>query len=181
MTQTNANVLIADDDRMIRSVLQAKFEAFGLTALVCADGQEAIILAARVKFALIILDLRMPKLNGLLVCEQIRKLPNNARTPVVMLTAIHETEAATAGERVGVTAFYTKPFRASLLVSDLSKFLPISHTVREAIEREAERARRISCSLPNHSDHIDTARSDSDNVLDRGAYLLGLLRGRPSY
>ena len=63
------NVIVADDDPMIRSVLQAKLETLGLNVFLTADGLEAVGLASRIPAALIILDLKMPKLNGLLACE----------------------------------------------------------------------------------------------------------------
>jgi two-component system, OmpR family, alkaline phosphatase synthesis response regulator PhoP len=113
---TVGNVIVADDDPMIRSVLQAKLETLGLNVFLTADGLEAVGLASRIPAALIILDLKMPKLNGLLACERIRQMPCNAQTPVAILTSTHEKSAEAAGLMAGATVFFTKPFRASLLM-----------------------------------------------------------------
>ena len=128
-TAAVGNVIIADDDRMIRSVLQAKLEALGLNVFVAADGMEAVGLASRIPAVLIILDLKMPKLNGLLACERIREMPCNAQTPIAILTSTQEKTAEVAGLKAGATAFFTKPFRAPLLLHELARFLPISDAV----------------------------------------------------
>jgi CheY-like chemotaxis protein len=64
---------------MIRSVLRAKLEAPDLNVFVAGDGLEAVELASRVRAVLIILDLQMPRLNGMLACQRIRQQPGNAQ------------------------------------------------------------------------------------------------------
>jgi CheY-like chemotaxis protein len=173
-----SNVIVADDDPMIRSVLQSKLEALGLNVFLTADGMEAIGLASRVSAVLIILDLKMPKLNGLLACERIRMMPCNARTPIVILTSTHEKSAEEAGLRAGATAFHTKPFRAPLLLHELARFLPISDAVRAAVRRDAERALEIAQDASKPPDPYEAQKnSQADNLLNRGKYILDTLRG----
>jgi CheY-like chemotaxis protein len=172
------NVIVADDDPMIRSVLQAKLETLGLNVFLTADGLEAVGLASRIPAALIILDLKMPKLNGLLACERIRQLPCNARTPIAILTSTHEKSAEAAGLMAGATVFFTKPFRASLLMNELVRYLPISDAVRGDLRREAERVSEIAQTAPKAADpHGGRANAQSDDALDRGKYILDTLRG----
>jgi DNA-binding response OmpR family regulator len=172
------NVIIADDDRMIRSVLQAKLEALGLNVFVTADGMEATGLASRIPAVLIILDLKMPKLNGLLACERIREMPCNARTPIAILTSTHEKSAEVAGLRAGATAFFTKPFRAPLLLHELARFLPISEALRAAIRRDAERVLEIAQDASKAPDPYESRENNqADSLLKRGKYIIDTLRG----
>jgi CheY-like chemotaxis protein len=175
---TVGNVIVADDDPMIRSVLQSKLETLGLNVFLTADGQEAVGLASRIPAALIILDLKMPKLNGLLACERIRQMPCNARTPIAILTSAQEKSAEAAGLMAGATVFFTKPFRASLLMNELVRYLPISDAVRGALRREAERVSEIAQTAAKATDpHGTLANAPSDDSLDRGKYILDTLRG----
>jgi CheY-like chemotaxis protein len=137
-------VIVADDDPIIRSVLRAAFEAIGLNVFVADNGQEAVRLAARFQAALIILDLKMPQLDGLGACHQIRQLPGNAQTPIVMLTASVGRNFEAAASSVGVTRYHVKPFRTPLLMQAVSRFLPISDAARDLIRRDADRANRIA-------------------------------------
>jgi DNA-binding response OmpR family regulator len=177
-TAAVGNVIIADDDRMIRSVLQAKLEALDLNVFVAADGMEAVGLASRIPAVLIILDLKMPKLNGLLACERIREMPCNAQTPIAILTSTQEKTAEVAGLKAGATAFFTKPFRAPLLLHELARFLPISDAVRVAVRRDAERALEIAQDASKPPDPYEGRESNqADSLLNRGKYILDTLRG----
>ena len=79
---TVTGIIVADDDGMIRSILRASLDALDLNVFLASDGLEAVELASRIRAALIILDLKMPRMNGMLACQQIRLLPGNARTPI---------------------------------------------------------------------------------------------------
>ena len=172
------NVIVADDDHMIRTVLRGKFEALGLNVFLTADGQEAVGLASRIAAALIILDLKMPKLNGILACERIRQMPCNAQTPIVILTSIQEKSAEAAGLKAGASAFFTKPFVASLLVHQLAQYLPVSDDLRDSLRRDAERAQEIARPAAKATNpYGGLARSESDSPLGQGKYVIDTLRG----
>jgi CheY-like chemotaxis protein len=171
------SVIVADDDAMIRSVLRSSFEAINLNVFVAHDGLEAVRLASRTRAALIILDLKMPQLNGLLACQRIRQLPGNAQTPIVMLTSTGGKEAEAAAVSVGATAYILKPFRAALLLQAVSQFLPISDATRELIRRNADRAGGIAAVAPTSVDYTASAKSNTDGLLDRGKFVLDVLRG----
>ena len=127
---------------------------------------------------LIILDLKMPKLNGLLACERIREMPCNAQTPIAILTSTQEKTAEVAGLKAGATAFFTKPFRAPLLLHELARFLPISDAVRVAVRRDAERALEIAQDASKPPDPYEGRESNqADSLLNRGKYILDTLRG----
>jgi CheY-like chemotaxis protein len=172
-------VIIADDDPMIRSVLRAKLDAINVNVFVTSDGLEAVELASRIRASLIILDLNMPRLNGLLACRRIRQLPGNGRTPIVILTSVPGKEAEAAAAHVGATAFFAKPFRPTLLLQALSQFLPITDETREFIRRNAELVSGIAAPAhkPVAGSTPPSGKSGSGGTLDRGKDILGVLRG----
>jgi CheY-like chemotaxis protein len=71
----------------------------------------------------VLLDIAMPRLNGLQACAAIRNLPGYADVPIVMLTAYDDERFRVAAKRVGATTFITKPFRPSLLLMLLGEYL----------------------------------------------------------
>jgi CheY-like chemotaxis protein len=133
-------VIVADDDSMIRSILKDKLEAIQQDVFLANNGLEAVELASRMQASLVILDVKMPKLDGLLACERIRKLPGYALTPIVMLTFQDTERAQKSASRAGATMFLVKPFGSAALMLALSRYLPINNTTQQAILDNAVRA-----------------------------------------
>ena len=79
-------VIIADNDSMMRGLLRTVMAREGRTLLLCADGSEAVELAAQTLATLVLLDLRMPRMGGIEACLQIRELPRYETVPIVVLT-----------------------------------------------------------------------------------------------
>jgi CheY-like chemotaxis protein len=133
-------VIVADDDPLIRSILKANLEAINQDVVLAYNGLEAVSLAAAMEASLIILDIRMPKLDGVQACQQIRKLPGYALTPIVMLTFDVRPKAQSTSSRAGATMFLVKPFGTATLMLALSKFLPIDSATQQTIHANAIRA-----------------------------------------
>lgn len=108
-------VLIADDDPIVRDLLTAVFEGADLEISTAADGEEAIQEAHRTRPDCIILDVMMPKVDGLAVCRRIRDDPRTAGSRIVMLTA-SPMRAATLWLSAGADACLPKPFGALALM-----------------------------------------------------------------
>ncbi len=170
-------VIVADDDPIIRGILRSKLAAVGQEVFLACDGAEAVALASRMPAAMVILDLKMPRLNGLEACLLIRKLPGYAQTPIVILTANDAQGVEAAATRVGATVFLTKPFRAATLLDVLARFLPMDAATLRTIRDDADRATRIARggSAPAR-DKLPTT-PDPGNPLDRGKTILAVLRG----
>lgn len=108
-------VLIADDDPTVRELLSAVFEGSDLEVSLARDGEEALAAAHRTRPDCVILDVMMPKLDGVSVCRQLRADPRTAQTRIVMLTAsplAGSPEFMTAG----ADAWLPKPFGALALM-----------------------------------------------------------------
>jgi CheY-like chemotaxis protein len=135
-----SGVIAADDDPLIRSILRANLEAVHQDVYPVNNGLEAVELAARMQASLVILDVRMPRLDGLQACARIRKLPGYATTPIVMLTFDQTASAQAAASRAGATMFLVKPFGSAALMLALAQFLPIDPATMKALHATAVRA-----------------------------------------
>jgi CheY-like chemotaxis protein len=135
-----SGVIVADDDPLIRSVLNSKLEAIEQEVFMARDGQEAVTLAGRINASMVILDIRMPRLDGLEACQHIRKMAGYAETPIVMLTFDDPERSRRLASRAGATMFLAKPFGSAALMLALSKYLPIGEAMKQEILSTAVRA-----------------------------------------
>jgi CheY-like chemotaxis protein len=135
-----SGVIVADDDPLIRDILKAKLEALGQDVFLTNNGQEAVELASRMTAALVILDIGMPRLDGIAACGRIRALPGHKETPIVMLTFNDTAEAQAEASRVGASMFLAKPFGSAALMLALSRYLPIDEKTLREIQISAIKA-----------------------------------------
>jgi CheY-like chemotaxis protein len=111
-------VIVADNDSMMRGLLRTLLDQPRRTMLLCVDGLEAVELAAQTLATLVLLDLRMPRLDGIEACFQIRELPRYETVPIVILTVFDGEATRRRALDAGATAFLAKPFsRAQLLLA----------------------------------------------------------------
>lgn len=101
-------VIVAEDHAEMRKMVAAVLRGAGMTVSVARDGKELLELAEREPADLVVSDLSMPKLNGLLAVQKIRRL--HPELPVVVMSAFAVTdEVNAAARRVGAAAVVTKP------------------------------------------------------------------------
>ncbi len=100
-------VLIVDDEKLLVKGIKYNFEQDGYEVVVAYDGEEAIKMAYDKSIDLIILDLMLPKVDGLSVCQKVREFSN---VPIVMLTAKNEDMDKILGLEYGADDYLTKPF-----------------------------------------------------------------------
>ena len=87
-------VLVADDDPAVRQLSRATLERLGLIVVEAADGEQAIDAFKRCQADLVVLDAKMPRLDGFAVCRKIRKLDYGSDVPVIMVTALADSDSA---------------------------------------------------------------------------------------
>ncbi len=104
----NKAFLIVEDEEKVASFIKKGLFTQGYDSVIAPTGREALDLFENQKFDLIILDIGLPDLNGLEVCEQIRK--TNAQIPVLMLTALGSVSDKLSGFEVGTDDYLVKPF-----------------------------------------------------------------------
>lgn len=107
-------ILVVDDDRKTVDLIRLYLEKDGYRVLVAYDGRRALDLARRKHPGLIILDLMLPKVDGLDVCRILRA---ESKTPIIMLTAKTTEEDKLAGLDLGADDYITKPFSPRELVA----------------------------------------------------------------
>jgi two-component system response regulator VicR len=107
-------ILVVDDEPRYVRAIQINLEARGYEVLTAFNGQEAIDLAANQNPDLILLDIRMPQLDGYETCRRIRGFSN---VPIIMLTALTEPANKVKGLEIGADDYITKPFNADELVA----------------------------------------------------------------
>ena len=100
-------ILVVDDEKLLVKGIKFNMENEGYTVDACYDGEEAVALARTGTYDLIILDLMMPKKDGLEACQEIRTF---STVPIIMLTARSEDADLLMGFESGADDYMTKPF-----------------------------------------------------------------------
>ncbi|MCB9436082.1 MAG: response regulator [Anaerolineales bacterium] len=113
--QTTLKVLVTDDDEAVRSMIGRMLEREGYLILEASDGKECLALYDQHTPDIILLDAMMPELDGFETCEAIRKRPEGADVPILMVTALDQGEAIDRAFRVGATDYLTKPVQWAVL------------------------------------------------------------------
>jgi two-component system, OmpR family, alkaline phosphatase synthesis response regulator PhoP len=113
-------ILVVDDERNIVDLLRLYLEKEGFAVAAAYDGEEALVLHARHDPDLVILDLMLPKVDGLDVCREIRR---RGDTPVLMLTARSDDIDAIVGLELGADDYVTKPFNPRALMARVKAIL----------------------------------------------------------
>ncbi len=103
-------ILAVDDSRSIRCMVTNVLTGAGHTVTVANDGKEAIELAAGAGFELIITDVNMPEMDGLELVKQLRDSGEYQATPIIFLTTEASDEYKAKGEKLGASAWISKPF-----------------------------------------------------------------------
>ena len=101
-------VLIAEDDRRVAGLLKNRLKSDHISADVCYDGQEALELSGVVHYDVIVLDIMMPKMDGLEAVRRMRE--RGTDTPVLFLTARDAIEDRVGGLNAGADDYLVKPF-----------------------------------------------------------------------
>lgn len=100
-------ILIVDDEKLLAKAIKFNFEQDGYQVEVAYDGEEALKMARDKSIDVIVLDLMLPKIDGLTVCQNIREFSN---VPIIMLTAKSEDMDKIMGLEYGADDYLTKPF-----------------------------------------------------------------------
>lgn len=107
-------ILIAEDDQSLADTMRDVFEE-DFSVETAADGQEALSVARRVHPDVMVLDARMPRLDGLSACRALRDDPATADVPIILVTGDDPATAAPRAFDAGATDFLAKPFSISQL------------------------------------------------------------------
>ncbi|MEQ1548138.1 MAG: phosphate regulon transcriptional regulator PhoB [Chakrabartia sp.] len=131
---TKARMLLVEDDAALAELLVWHFEKEDFTVLHTPDGEEALLLAQETPPDIVLLDWMIEGLSGIEVCRRLRRMPDTANVPIIMLTARGEEEDRVRGLETGADDYVTKPFSPRELVARVGAVL---RRVRPALAGEA--------------------------------------------
>ncbi|MBX9973305.1 response regulator transcription factor [Cytobacillus firmus] len=129
-------ILVVDDEQSIVTLLQYNLQKAGYEVITAMDGQEGKDLAISEKPDLIVLDLMLPKLDGIEVCKQLRQ--QKIATPILMLTAKDDEFDKVLGLELGADDYMTKPFSPREVVARVKAILRRTQYVPEVAEEKTE-------------------------------------------
>ena len=118
-----ATVLVVDDDPVIQRLLQVNFEMEDYTVITAGDGVEGLERARKEKPDIVLLDIMMPKMNGLEVCAALKGDPKTNGIPVILLSAKAQSADLQAGSDTGADDYVTKPFDPLELLEKVAEML----------------------------------------------------------
>lgn len=135
----NAGILIVDDDRASRLAVEEALRPMGTRIVTAASGEEALRRVLEDDFAAILMDVRMPGIDGFTTAAMIRERARSRHTPIIFMTAADEDLQMFRGYRVGAVDFMVKPLVPEVLRSKLSFFVGL-HDINRMLSAElAER------------------------------------------
>ena len=145
-------VLIADDDPVVHQSLNAYFKRENFTTASAFDGEKALELARREHPDMILLDIMMPKMDGLMVCREIRRESN---VPIIMLTAKGEDMDKIMGFEYGADDYMTKPFNILEVKARIKSILRRAGAQRQESRAQVQVVRNMTINLNSRSVAID--------------------------
>jgi two-component system, OmpR family, alkaline phosphatase synthesis response regulator PhoP len=130
-TVEKKTVLVVDDDRDMNELICAVLQEAGYIAATAGDGIEGLEKARALTPDLVLLDIMLPKLDGIEVCRSLNSNEATKRIPVIMLTVKQELSSKLASYIAGARRYITKPFGIEDLIGEVQKTLNQSRITRD--------------------------------------------------
>ncbi|MBK4729105.1 response regulator [Oxynema sp. CENA135] len=134
-------ILLVDDDRTTRMMLRRAMIKEGYRVAEASNGLEGVEAYRQVKPDMVLLDARMPSLDGFACCQQIQAVSEFKSTPILMITSLEDEDSVDRAFEVGATDYITKPIHWAVLRRRVQRLLQEKQAEREilkALERERE-------------------------------------------
>lgn len=139
-------ILIVDDNATNVKVLQTRLAAEGYEIVTAADGEQGLAAARHHTPDLILLDVMMPKMDGIEVCRRLRADPEFPFTPIILVTAMADSKDVVAGLEAGGDEYLTKPVDHAALAARVGSMLRIKR-LHDTVEALAAEVREWNASL----------------------------------
>lgn len=172
-------ILLVDDEIDILEFISYNLEKEGYRVFTAQNGRDAIKIAEKKSPDLIILDVMMPEMDGIVTCEELRKIPKLKRTVIAFLTARGEDYSQIAGFEAGADDYITKPIRPKVLLSRVKALLKRSVLVEETATVANDNMITIGDIIIDRERYMITVNG-KEMVLPRKEFeLLSLLASKP--
>jgi serine phosphatase RsbU (regulator of sigma subunit) len=136
-------ILIVDDDLSGLDILQARLSTQQYDFISATDGEMALAMVKDRKPDLILLDVIMPKIDGIEMCKRVKSDPNLPFTPIIMVTAKDDSRDIVAGLDAGADEYLTKPYSHSALVARVKSMLRIKSLHDQVLDQSALLERQL--------------------------------------
>ena len=153
-------ILMVDDEKDIVDLVAYNLEKEGYETLKALDGEKALQLVRTKTPDLVVLDLMLPGIQGLEVCKRIRKDPETASIPIIMLTAKGAEIDKIVGLEVGADDYITKPFSVKELLARIKAVLRRSEARRAAGQAEVFEFKGLHIDFKSYEVTVDGKRVD---------------------
>ena len=127
-----ARILVIDDDAAISELIAVNLEMAGYDVSQAEDGIKGQALALQLQPDLIMLDLMLPRVDGFTVCQRLRRDERTAEIPVLMLTALSQTQDKVEGFNAGADDYLTKPFEVEEMLARVRALLRRTDRIPQA-------------------------------------------------
>ncbi|MDM8541490.1 PAS domain S-box protein [Desulfococcaceae bacterium HSG9] len=135
ITKRPTTVLIVDDEPHNLDVLHDYLRKSGFKVLVAINGEEALIRVRRTRPDLILLDIKLPGIDGFEICRRIKALDAAKDTPIIFITSGTDAVDKVKGFEIGAADYITKPFEPEVAVARINKHLTI-HRLQKQLEEQ---------------------------------------------
>ncbi len=129
--ETRPIVMVVDDDELAAKAVTKVLEKEGFELLTVHSGRDALTLLADHPVDVLVLDVMMPQMTGLQVCEELRKDDKLRELPVILLTGCDDFETRAAGMKLGVSEFLCKPFAHHELIARIHSQLEVRRICKQ--------------------------------------------------
>jgi len=167
-------ILIVDDDDDIREIIEYSLKKEGFKVLTAENGEEGISLAKLNSPDLIILDVMMPGMDGIEVCETLKSQPETSNIKICFLTARGEDYSQIAGFNAGADDYVNKPVKPKVLVSRIKAILRRGQLTSKTEIKPEDKSIFI-----NRDKYIVTVKGEVLNLPKKEFELLALLASKP--
>ena len=118
-----SRILAVDDSTSMRQMVAFTLKSAGFDVAEAPDGVEALEMARKEKFQLVLCDVNMPNMDGITLVRALRQLPDYRFTPLLMLTTESGPEKKLEGKQAGATGWLVKPFNPEQLIATINKVI----------------------------------------------------------
>jgi class 3 adenylate cyclase/CheY-like chemotaxis protein len=159
-------ILIADDNAMNVEILDARLTHHGYRTITAVDGEQALEMARTRRPDLVLLDIMMPKLDGIEVCRRIKQDPSLPFTPVVLVTAKADSKDVVTGLEAGADEYLTKPVDQAALVARVKSMLRIKD-LHDTVSAQAAQLREFTAQLEDWNRTLERRVAEQVEELER--------------
>jgi signal transduction histidine kinase len=176
-SETPTNILVVDDLPEKLLAYRVVLEELGQNLVTASSGEEALKLVLREEYAVILLDVNMPGLDGFETAALIRQRKKSANTPIIFLTAFADEMRTAQGYALGAVDYIPTPVVPEILRAKVKVFIEL-HRMRERSARQAEEQakREAAEKAARHSDFLARVSSSLASSLDLETLLRNLAR-----